>query len=98
VCAFSAQVHSGPGTRPPPPHAAHWSLLFMAAPGPVASHLVAFTGQAPITARSGSSQGLGPKDFQDALAVRKLAGREGVRVWTGVRPRILEPLTAPVEG
>ena len=60
VCAFPVQVQSGAGTRPPP-HASHCSSLFMAAPVGVASHLVTFTRSAPITARSGSRQGLVPK-------------------------------------
>jgi hypothetical protein len=67
VCAFPSQAQSGAGTRPPPPHAVHCFLLVMAAPVAVASHLVAFTRSAPITARSGSRQGPGPEGTSKML-------------------------------
>ena len=37
-------------------------------------------------------------DFQDALAVQRLSARWGMNVRRDVAKRILEPLTAPVEG
>ena len=43
VCAFRLQVHPRAGTRPPPLHSGHGSVLFMIAPIRVASHLVGFT-------------------------------------------------------
>jgi len=90
VC-FPAQLHSGTGTKPPPPHAVHRSFPLMAASSPMASpgshHPIG-----AITARSGSSQGLGPKDFQDALAVPKLAAREDVRHRKRGRPKDLGTL------
>lgn len=58
VCAFPPQVHLRAGTRPPPLHSGHRSVRFMIAPMRVVSHLVGFTRQAPVTARSGSRQGL----------------------------------------
>jgi hypothetical protein len=51
-----------------------------------------------ITARSGSRQGLGPEDFQVALAAQKLDRHCGSRQRDGRCQRILEPLTAPAEG
>ena len=43
VCVFPSQLHPTAGTRPPPPHSGHRSLLFMIAPIRVASHVVGFT-------------------------------------------------------
>ena len=43
VCVFPLQVHPTAGTRPPPLHFGHRSLLFMIAPIRVADHLVGFT-------------------------------------------------------
>src|ERR1700751_5829042 len=65
---------------------------------PVASHLVGFTRQAPVTARSGIGQGPGPQDFQDALAVRRIHVRAAHTNAEGKGQRILGPINAPREG
>jgi hypothetical protein len=39
ACALPSQMHPSAGTRPPPLHSGHWSLLFMIGPYSVASHL-----------------------------------------------------------
>jgi len=64
----------------------------MADPGPVASHLVAFTRSAPSPPGAGAVKGLVPQDFHDALAVRKLAGRKGCMPTQGARSKDLGTL------
>ena len=95
-CVRTSPRAFGPGTKPPPPHTdrcCSWPLLALWPPTwwPSPDRRRSLPGAGAVKAWSEGTS-------KDTLAVRRLAGPEGVGLRTGAAQRILEPLTAPRGG